>query len=61
LVAVGPAALVLRRRWPGAVLLAAFCSTLAYWLLDYPGGPIFLSLIIALFSAVRAGQRCSPG
>src|SRR5438067_12278250 len=44
LLAVGPGALVVRRRAPIAVLLTVFGSTLLYSLLDYPRGPIFFAL-----------------
>jgi signal transduction histidine kinase len=32
-------------------------ATLTYWLVDYPRGPIFLSLIVAFVTAVMAGKR----
>jgi signal transduction histidine kinase len=54
---VGPIALLFRRRYPVAVLLATFAATLAYWTTDYPRGPIFFALIIAFISAIMAGHR----
>jgi len=57
LLAVGPVALVVRRRYPVEVLVVTFGVTLLYWLLGYQRGPIFLSLIVAFFSVVRAGKR----
>jgi signal transduction histidine kinase len=57
LLAVAPAALVARRRHPVAVLAVAFAATLAYWLSDYPRGPVFLPLIVALVSVMLAGRR----
>jgi signal transduction histidine kinase len=57
LLAIGPAALVVRRRYPVAVLLAAFAGTLAYAVIGYGHGPIFLSLIVAYVNAVMAGRR----
>jgi signal transduction histidine kinase len=57
LLAVGPVALLFRRRYPVAVLLATFAATLAYWTTDYPRGPIFFALIIAFISAIMAGHR----
>jgi signal transduction histidine kinase len=57
LLAAGPAALIVRRRWPVAVLLAAFAATLSYLLLDYPGGPIWMALIIAFGTALVLGHR----
>jgi signal transduction histidine kinase len=54
---IGPVALVARRRYPVAVLAIAFCATLAYWVIGYPRGPIFIAQIVALFAVVTAGQR----
>jgi signal transduction histidine kinase len=49
--------LLWRRRYPIAVLLATHSIVLTYLLLDYPRGPIFLSPLIAFFSAVFEGHR----
>jgi signal transduction histidine kinase len=57
LLALGPAALVLRRRHPAAVLGFVLAATLGYLLLDYPRGPIFLALIISFVTAVMSGHR----
>lgn len=57
LLAVGPLALVARRRYPVAVLSIAWASTLAYWTIGYRRGPIFFGLICAYFAAVMTGQR----
>lgn len=57
LVAAGPAALVVRSRYPVPVYLTAFAATLAYVALGYPQGPIFLSLIAAFLTVVVAGHR----
>ena len=57
LVLVGPAALVVRRRYPVAVLAVVFAATLTYHLLGYPNGPIFISLIVAFFTTVVSGRR----
>ena len=57
LLAAGPLALLVRRRYPASVLLVNFGAALAYVMLGYPRGPIFLSLIVALFAAVLAGRR----
>jgi signal transduction histidine kinase len=61
LLALGPAALALRRRYPVAVLGVVLLTTLGYLLLDYPRGPIFLSLIVAFVTAVMAGHRLAAG
>lgn len=57
LLAAGPAALVARHRYPVAVLWAVAGVTLAYMLLGYAYGPVFLSVIVALFVAVGDGHR----
>jgi hypothetical protein len=57
LLGAGPAALVVRRRMPVATLAMAFASTLAYWLIGYVRGPVFLSLLVAFVTAVMAGHR----
>jgi signal transduction histidine kinase len=57
LLAAGPAALVVRRRYPVPVLAWTFVTTFAYTVLDYPRGPIFFALIVAFFTAVLTGHR----
>ena len=57
LLAAGPAALVVRRRWPLPVLAFVLAVNLAYYVLGYPYGPVFLALIVALFTAVTRGHR----
>ncbi|MGH9264214.1 MAG: sensor histidine kinase [Acidimicrobiales bacterium] len=57
LLAAGPAALAVRRRYPVAVLLATFSTTLLYADLGYPRGPIFFGLIAALLTAIVEGHR----
>ncbi|HEU4947689.1 MAG TPA: sensor histidine kinase [Kribbella sp.] len=57
LVLIGPIALYWLRRKPVAVLWATVLSTLAYLLLEYAYGPVILSFIIAVFSAVMNGHR----
>jgi signal transduction histidine kinase len=57
LLTAGPAALVLRRRFPVAVYLVSFATTLAYVALDYPRGPIFGALIVSFLTVVLAGHR----
>ena len=53
----GPAALIVRRRWPVAVLMVAFAATFCYVLLGYPGGPIWMALIVAFGMALVSGHR----
>ena len=57
LLAAGPAALVVRRRWPVPVLLTAFAGTFTYVAMGYARGPIFLSLIAAFLTAAVGGHR----
>src|SRR5439155_18889212 len=57
LLAVGPAALLIRRRYPVVVLAVAFASTHAYSVIGYGRGPIFASLIVAFFTAIMRGHR----
>ncbi|MCI0441017.1 MAG: sensor histidine kinase [Chloroflexi bacterium] len=58
LLAAGALSLVVRRQYPVAVLIFAKGTTLLYWgVLDYPGGPVFLAVIVAFFTAVMMGRR----
>ena len=57
LLAAGPAALLLRRSQPLPVLMLTFATTLGYVLLGYPGGPIWVGLIVAFGTALMAGHR----
>ena len=50
-------ALVVRRRYPVAVLAAAGVLTLAYWTSTAPRGPVFFALITACIGAIVAGRR----
>ena len=57
LLALGPLALVFRRRYVREVLAFVFLVTVAYVVRGYPLGPNFLSLGFAVVSAVFAGER----
>jgi signal transduction histidine kinase len=57
LLAIGPAALLFRRRRPVPVLAFVFAATLAYWLLSYPHGPNFLALVVAFVTVAVRGHR----
>ena len=59
LLAAGPLALVVRRHYPVPVLWVALSTALAYWLVGYGRGPLFLALIIALLTAVADGHRAA--
>src|SRR5262249_44603513 len=49
------AVLVVRRRWPLAVLIASTTLLLLYYSLNYPGIPPAVALSVALYTAVAAG------
>jgi signal transduction histidine kinase len=53
----GALALIARRRYPVAVFATAFVTTFIYELLDYPGGPIWGTLIVAFFTVQTTGHR----
>ena len=55
LLAVGGAALILRRRYPVGVLAVVLATTL--WAAGQNGRAIYLALIVAFFSAVLAKKR----
>ncbi|HEX5368110.1 MAG TPA: sensor histidine kinase [Dehalococcoidia bacterium] len=57
LLAVGPVVLLMLRRLPVAALWIVTGVTLAYVLLGYPYGPVFLSLVVAMFLAVMERRR----
>ena len=57
LLLVGAAALLARRRWPVAVFAVVFASTLGYAVLNFPGGPIWVPLIVAFITLLIAGHR----
>ena len=56
LVLAAAGALAFRRRWPVAVLLFVAGVALIYFVLDYPNGPIWLTLVVASFTAVVEGH-----
>ena len=57
LVAIGPVALLARRRHPAEVLGVVFAATLTYVVVGYPSGPVFLSLAVAFATVVVGGRR----
>jgi len=50
------AVLMVRRRWPLAVLIASTVLLLLYYSLNYPGIPPAVALSVALYTAVVAGH-----
>lgn len=57
LLLAGPAILAFRRRSQVGALVGVTTVTWVYFLLDYPPGPVFLALLVALFTTVTAGYR----
>ncbi|MGH3931471.1 MAG: sensor histidine kinase [Pseudonocardiaceae bacterium] len=57
LLVAGPLALLARRRYPAFALGGVLAVTVIYYALDYPYGPAFLSVVLALAGAVRRGHR----
>ena len=57
LLIAGPAVLTARHRYPALVVWAVCAITIAYMLLGYAYGPVVFSFVVALFTAVMAGQR----
>jgi signal transduction histidine kinase len=57
LILLGVAALPFRRRFRVAAFAVTLITTVAYVVLGYPYGPIFLALLISIFGAVRSGHR----
>ena len=57
LLALGPAALLVRRAHPRAVLVTVFAVTLVYVALGYLQGPNYASLGVAFVTVVMVGDR----
>ena len=57
LLAVGPVALLWRRRSPAGVLAVVMAACVVYFALGYPYGPAWLALIVAFWTAVTGGAR----
>lgn len=57
LVLLGPLALAWLDRWPLVAVAVALGAADVYVARGYPYGPIFLSVVIALFAGVQRGQR----
>ncbi|ATZ28548.1 Sensor histidine kinase DesK [Streptomyces lavendulae subsp. lavendulae] len=57
LLLLGPALLVVRHRYPVAVVYGVSAVTLVYLGAGYPYGPVFISLAVACFAAVISGHR----
>ena len=57
LLLAGPALLLLRRRFPVATFVSVVAVTVLYLVLGFPYGPVFLSVVVALFNLVLHGPR----
>jgi signal transduction histidine kinase len=57
LLALGPAALLVRRLYPREVLLGVFAIDVLYVALGYPVGANFISLFAAFIAVMMAGHR----
>ena len=57
LLAIGPLALVFRRRWPIGVLVAVEVTSLAYSARTYPEGGTGLTVFVALYTVAVAVDR----
>ena len=57
LLLLGPAFLLFRTRWPVAVCVGTTAVAVAYLLVGYPYGPIFLSVVVGFVNAVLTGHR----
>lgn len=49
--------LAFRRRYPIPTLLAVYALLTVYFALSFPYGPIFISIVVALFNATANGPR----
>jgi hypothetical protein len=57
LLVANSAPLVVRDRYPRAVLLLVSVAAAAYTLLSYPGGFATIGVVLAIWAAVAAGER----
>ena len=57
LLVAGPLLLLLWRRHPLVTLVGVTCVTAVYFIADYPYGPVFFSLVLAMIAGVVSGHR----
>jgi signal transduction histidine kinase len=57
LLVVGALAMVVRQRWRVPAYAVTLAATVAYAVLGYPYGPVFLAVLVSIFGAVRTGHR----
>jgi signal transduction histidine kinase len=56
LLIVGGAVVAVRRRWPVAVFAVTALASLAYYALDFPDGPGWLGLFVAIYTLTAFGD-----
>ncbi|WP_369253187.1 sensor histidine kinase [Geodermatophilus amargosae] len=56
LLVAGGAVVAVRRRWPVAVFVTTALTSLAYYALDFPDGPGWLGLFVALYTLTGLGD-----
>lgn len=56
LLVVGGAVVAVRRRWPVAVFATTALASLAYYALDFPDGPGWLGLFVAIYTLTAQGD-----
>lgn len=56
LLVVSGAVVVVRRRWPVAVFVTTALASLAYYALDFPDGPGWLGLFVAIYTLTAFGD-----
>jgi signal transduction histidine kinase len=56
LLIVGGAVVALRRRWPVPVFAATALASLTYYALDFPDGPGWLGLFVAVYTVTALGD-----
>ncbi|MCQ4083616.1 sensor histidine kinase [Streptomyces sp. RB6PN25] len=57
LLLIGPAFLAVRQRAPGLAVYGTAAAIVIYIAAGFPYGPVFLSLIVAVYSAIIRGRR----
>jgi signal transduction histidine kinase len=57
LLLIGPSALAVRDRWPLTAIVASIAAASVYVALGYPYGPVFLSIVVALYNGVQLRRR----
>ena len=61
LLVAAAAALLVRRPYPVLALAGAAVPTWLYVALHFPGGPVFVALVVAVFAAIGAGRLYLAG